>query len=118
MSDLFLGAAAEYAARVFNAELEENTVEFVAGLSVLQMVKEDPERIFLAVTNLSVNDVYIYTKTSVSQSIGIRLSSNGGSMILNAKDDFILPTSPRFVLSDGANSTLTVTTMRRFGVSQ
>ena len=108
------GAPAEYAARIFNAELEELTATFDAGVTVLEALSGDPERVFLSMTNLSVNDVYVSSLNTVSSTIGIRLASNGGSLILNAKDDFILTTFPYFVLGAAANSLLTITTMRRF----
>lgn len=108
------GAAAEYVAALFNGEFEEDTDTLSVGTAQSQILRADPERVFALIVNLSVNAMYLGFDQSVSNSRGIKLSPNGGFVIYNARDDFILPTRAFHIVADAPSSTAYFLTMKRF----
>lgn len=108
------GAASEYVASLFKGEFEDNVATLSVGTSQEQLIKPDSERVFLLVVNLSVNAMYLGFDEQVSSSRGIKLSPNGGFIIYNARDDFILPTRGFHIVADVAASTAYFLSMKRF----
>lgn len=114
MTPTFTGAASEYAASLFNGNMEDVEETFTAGTTAAEIVKEDPERVSLLIINLSVNAAYLGFGPTVSSSNGIKLGANGGSFIVNAVNDLTLPTRGFWIVADGAGSGIYVQRMRRF----
>lgn len=108
------GAAAEYAASLFKGEFEDGEIVTTVGIASSEILKQDPERVFLAVFNLSSNEAYLGFDPNVSASRGIRLASNGGAFSLNARDDLILATRGIHLLGTVPNQDIYILYMRRF----
>tara|TARA_Y100000310_G_scaffold181737_1_gene181741 strand:+ start:1410 stop:1766 length:357 start_codon:yes stop_codon:yes gene_type:complete len=108
-----LGAAAEFVASKYGGAVADlETVESV-GVAAAEVIRNDPERVFALLVNLSLNTIYVGFDQSVSSARGIVLASNGGSYQTDVEEDFTLPARSMFAVSTGANSNLFVLTVRR-----
>lgn len=58
------------------------------GVAVQRVLRNSPNRIAAVFVNLSVNTIYISPDGIPSATHGIRLSGNGGSLILKWDEDF------------------------------
>lgn len=108
------GAPALLAARDYLGYLEEATSNPTAGVTVAELIKEDSERVFVHIINLSPNPIYAGFNEQVSSVNGILLSANGGFLIINSKDDYTLSTLPIYTIGAVAASQMFMHTMRRF----
>lgn len=114
MQNTFLGAAAALAARTFRGYLEEDKETGSVGTTPVKVFKQDSERTFLHIINLSGVAMYLGFAQDVSSSNGILLSANGGFVIINAKDDYTLATNEFWLVADAAASNYLYHSMRRF----
>jgi len=107
------GANALLAAKDFEGVLGEDSTVEVIGTSAVEVLGNDPERVFTLLINLSVNSIYLGFNEQVGADNGILLSANGGLMILNSKEDYTLVGRAIYGLASGASSNLYVLRMRR-----
>lgn len=114
MSEIFQGAAAHWIAREYGGRMEENTVVESIGVTASSVIPNDPERLFLLLVNLSTNLMYIGFDEQVGAGRGIFLAANGGSYVVDVREDLVLPTYQHFAVSTGNNSNLYVLSVRRF----
>jgi hypothetical protein len=77
----------------------EETI-FNADGSIQQLVKANPNRLALIVSNDSAQDIHLSTKNSVTTTRGIRLAKSGGYAEWRQDQFFALPTKEWFVISD------------------
>lgn len=110
----FRGAAAEFVARKYGGDVEDLEAVETVGVAASQVLRNDPERVFALLVNLSVNTIFIGYGEDVSSSRGILLASNGGSYQVDVEEDFTLPIRSHFAVATGAGSTLFVLSVRRF----
>ena len=108
-----LGAAAEFIELKYGGAVGETiTVESV-GVAQSRILRNDPERVFVLLVNLSVNTIFVGYDEQVSSGRGILLGSNGGTYQVDVEEDFTLPINSMFALATGAASNLFVVTVRR-----
>lgn len=107
------GAAAEAVARKYGFDVADaDSVESV-GTSAAEVLRNDPDRVFALLVNLSTNTMYVGFDQGVGASRGVILASNGGSYQVDVEEDMTLPTRSMFALATGAASSLYVLTLRR-----
>lgn len=107
------GAAAEAVARKYGFDVSDaDSVESV-GTSAAEVLRNDPDRVFVLLVNLSLNTVYVGFDQGVGSSLGIVLASNGGSYQADVEEDMTLPSRSMFAVATGASSSLYVLTLRR-----
>ena len=116
MPERLLGAAAEFVAAKYGGDVaDSDTVELV-GVTAGEILRNDPERVFVLLVNLSTNTMFVGFDEGVGSAKGIVLASNGGSYQADVEEDFTLPIRSMFAVSTGAASNLFVLTVRRFTV--
>ena len=71
----------------FPTRAVENPVVEVVGTDVAEVLKNNPDRVFWLVINLSGNVVYVALSEDVSTTKGIRLDANGGWTSMSADED-------------------------------
>ena len=81
------------------------------GTSVLQLLRNDPNRVGWSLINLSPNAMFILHESSVSTTNGLRVSPNGGSAITRWKDDYHWLAWDWFIVADAAASGLLIVTL-------
>ena len=108
-----LGAAAEYIEKRYGGGMAETVAVESVGTTQSQVVRNDPERVFALLVNLSTNTIYIGYDQSVSASRGIVISPSGGTYQVDVEEDFILPNRSLYAVATGAGSSLYVLTVRR-----
>lgn len=77
---------------------------FEMGVAMAQIVPANPRRLSLIMVNLSANNIYIAPETFVSAAHGILLVPNGGTFILNYREDLTLASHAWMGVAAGANS--------------
>jgi hypothetical protein len=76
--------------------------DFAVTTSVKRIMKNDPKRKSLVISNTSASEVYIKPQNNVSATLGIRVQANGGYYELKREDWFNLVTGEWFVIGAGA----------------
>lgn len=114
MPSKILGAAAEYAARVYGGDFWSLEEIKPVGTSPTQVLNNDAERVFSLLINLGAVDVVVAFDNDVSLSKGILLGAGGGNMSTNVRDDLILPANSIYALSTGIATSVYVVTLQRF----
>lgn len=113
MPKKLLGAAAEFIERKYGGAVGETLAVESVGVTQSRILRNDPERVFVLLVNLSVNTIFVGYDEQVSATRGILLASNGGTYQVDVEEDFTLPINALFALSTGAASNLFVVTVRR-----
>lgn len=83
-----------------------NDVLSSVGLTVLQLLPQDYNRLGFVVINLSVNSLYVGPFADVSSTKGIRVGASGGNLAVLWEEDLILPGLEWFAVAAGAGSAL------------
>ena len=107
------GAAAEFIARKYGGAVGELVAVESVGTTAAEVLRNDPERVFALLVNLSVNTIYVGFDGLVSSARGIVLAPNGGSYQVDVEEDFTIPINSMFAVATAASSNLFVTTVRR-----
>ena len=78
---------------IFGAEVDwqENPDISQANIADQIWARNNPDRLFLAIINLSPNNVFIRPHEAASATVGILLVPSGGSLTMIIRDDAILP---------------------------
>jgi len=111
-----MGAASAYVEATFglHTKVNENPSGITqVGTSVVQILRNNPDRLAYLILNLSSNDMYVGFSNEVSSTNGILLVSAGGMFSVNVRDDFELPVKEVYAVSTGANSPIYVMEIER-----
>ena len=86
----------------------ENPVVNAVGVTVEEVLKNNPDRVFWVIINLSGNTVYVALSEEVSAIRGIRLDAGGGWVSMSADEDGEAVAYSVFALATGAASAIYV----------
>ena len=87
---------------------EDNPLNSVIGTSVLQILRNNPDRLGFSVVNLSANTVFIGPFPDVSSTKGFFLAANGGSISLSPETDFSVIAYEWSAIADAVSSQIFV----------
>ena len=107
------GAAAEFIEAKYGGATAETVAVEVVGITQSRILRNDPERVFALLVNLSANTIFVGYDQQVSSARGILLASNGGSYQVDVEEDFTVPIRALFGVASAAASNLYVLTVRR-----
>lgn len=114
MAGILEGAAAKYAAIKYGGPMAQRVDVVSVGVTQVQVLTPNPERVFALLVNLSPNLIYLGYDESVGSARGIFIAANGGSYEVNIEEDLVIPTFEHFAVSTGVTSNLYVTEVFRF----
>jgi len=86
----------------------ENPVVAAVGTTAAEILRNNPDRVFWLVVNLSANVVYVGFSGDVSSTKGIRLDAYGGWTSSSVEEDGEAVTYPVFGIATGAASAIYV----------
>jgi len=92
----------------FPTRAVENPVIDSVGTTAAEILKNNPDRVFWLVINLSPNVVYLGFTGEVSSTRGIRLDSYGGWASMSVEEDGEAVAYLIFALATGASSAIYV----------
>lgn len=78
---------------------KESSVNVLSTLSVV--IGSNPDRVGLIMINQGAQDAFIALTPAVSTSFGIKLFANGGSVTMQVRDDFTLPSRQWYGFGNG-----------------
>lgn len=78
------------------------------GTTAVLLVKNAPSRYALMVSNLSSYDCYVLPSPLVSGNNGYKVAASGGVLVMNVKDDLMLPSREWWAKCGAANIPLAV----------
>ena len=99
----------------FPTRAVENPVVAAVGTSALTVLRNNPDRVFWLVVNLSTNVVYVALSEEVSATHGIRLDANGGWVSMSVEEDGEAVGYEVYALATGADSDIYVLEMEKRG---
>lgn len=85
-----------------------NPVTNSVGTSAEQILRQNPNRIWMSLTNLSANAMYVGPFADPSSGKGYLLNASGGTISLDFRFDLMLVTREWFALAGGAGSEILV----------
>lgn len=105
-----LASVYELVAREFGVEVDvvDSRDATSVGTTDVIVARNDPRRVGLIVVNLSANVVYLRPLQPASTTTGIRLTSNGGTVLMNWRADMVMPALEWHGIADGAGSAIFV----------
>lgn len=103
---LFPGAARAFTEAALGGPCTEIETNPTIQATVTNVVNNSPDRVGLVIINLGANDVYIAMNAGVSNTNGLKLPANGGSVSMNVRDDFVIPSRQWFGIANGGASTI------------
>jgi len=118
MPKRLFGAAAEFIEQKYGGATAETVAVESVGVTQSRILRNDPERVFALLVNLSLNTIYLGYDQLVSSSRGIVLASNGGSYQVDVEEDFTVPIRALYALATGVSSNLYVLTVRRISKTE
>jgi len=92
----------------FPTRAVENPVIASVGTTAAEILRNNPDRVFWLVINLSPNVVYGALSGDVSGSKGIRLDAYGGWASMSVEEDGEAVAYPVFAIATGADSAIYV----------
>ena len=99
----------------FPTRAVENPVVAAVGVAVLTVLRNNPDRVFWLIVNLSANIVYVGLAGDVSATKGIRLDANGGWVSMSVEEDGEAVGYEVFAVATGAASAIYVLEMEKSG---
>ena len=99
----------------FPTRAVENPVSDEIGTSAEPVLKNNPDRVFWLIVNLSTNVVYVALARDVGATKGIRLDSNGGWVSMSVEEDGEAVGYEVFAVATGAASAIYVLEMEKSG---
>ncbi len=112
MSRVF-GAVAQFLAARFKGILREYEGEHTVGVTPVQIVAHDPERVSLLIANHGAADIRIAPSEGVTVTRGIRLGAGGGALSINVEEDGHLPALQWWGISGGAGNAVYSLSVKR-----
>ena len=107
-----MGAVSKLAEKEFSGLLDVTDEVQSIGTTVSRVFRNDPDRVFYQITNMSGGNMYVNFNANPSSSNGILLTPNGGTLSYSGKDDFTLVTKELYIIANIAASGLLVVAMR------
>lgn len=86
-----------------------NNVTATVGVAAEQILRANPNRLWISIVNLSANILYVSPFPGVAATAGYRLNANGGTLILNYLEDHMLVNREWFGIATGAASAVMIT---------
>lgn len=86
--------------------VRETAVGVTVSQTPAQILPPDPTRLAFTFINLSVNAIHVGMREQVAATQGIFVQPSGGSLVMNWRDDLILPTREYFAIASGADSAI------------
>lgn len=86
---------------------------FAVTTAIQKLVKSNPSRLSLFISNISASHVYISPRSDVSTTEGIRLQANEGTYQALLSEDGALVEAEWFVIGAAAVNILMIETLRR-----
>lgn len=112
-----VGAAQSYIEGVYGGPTEEQDSGASVGTTATKLLGNDPERLAVTFINLGSEPVYLMYDDAVSTTRGIVLTTNGGGVSLNVRDDQTLPTREWWALTSTGSSDMVVISTRRYALT-
>lgn len=78
------------------------------GVNAQVILAQNPRRLAFVIVNLSANNVFVAPRPDVGSDRGIFLSPSGGQLVVNWREDLILPAVEWSGIASGANSDIYV----------
>lgn len=114
--DVFIGAALQYWREQFGGVAVENENTVSVNTAVVSAINGNGDRLGLLLMNLGSANIFVSVSSAVGTSFGVLLSSNGGFIAMNVRDDFTLQTRQWFAICPaGGPSTLYTLELSRTG---
>ena len=88
--------------------LQTNRVTATVGVAAVQVLRQNPNRVWLAIVNLSANDLHVGPFANVSSTRGFRLTPSGGNILLDYREDMDLCGFEWFGIATAAASAVLV----------
>ena|SRR3990167_2572849 len=108
------GAVLDFISRELGGYVEVLEATLSVGVSAGEVAGGDGERVGLVLVNLSTATIWVAPTPAVSSSRGIQIGSSWGYLVLNVRDDMILPSLQWYAVASAAASSLYVVRVRRF----
>lgn len=87
----------------------ESSPTALSTVPATQILTQNADRVGLIIVNISINTCFVGTiQANVTNAVGILLSPNGGSITMQVRDDWTLPSRSWFGLGSGGNAQLYV----------
>ena len=99
----------------FPTRAVENPVVAAVGTTADAVLRNNPDRVFFLVVNLSTNVVYVGLARDVGAAKGIRLDANGGWVSMSVEEDGEAVAYQIFAIATGAASAIYVLEMEKSG---
>ena len=96
-----------------NAKTVTKITKFAVTTAIQQLVKSNPSRLSLFISNISASHVYISPLRDVSATEGIRLQASEGTYQALAFEDGALVEAEWFIIGAAAVNILVIETLRR-----
>lgn len=103
MPNKLLGAAADYLQGKYGGDLTDYSSTVGIYDHAKEVIGHDPDRLMIAIVNMSPRNAYIAFDATITTDSGILLSPYGGSVVLDVNEDGMLPTSQIFSISTQAS---------------
>lgn len=109
-----MGAAQDLIEKRFGGLVDagETPVNQTLQTTATLILRPDPDRLQIVIVNLAPNHCFVLPGNNPSSTNGIRLNSNGGSVVLNVEDDGPLTTYEWYGLHDTLAGAIYVLTLR------
>lgn len=106
-----MGYANEFLNKRFggNVASNDNPITTTVQTTKTKIAYNNGDRVSIYIVNLGDKDIFIMFDESVSLTNGFKITSNGGTLGFNVKDDGELPTREWWAIADTAESTIFLT---------
>lgn len=108
------GVVADWLLRTYGGLFTYEDSNPSVGVTAVELVNNDPERVHLTIVNLSINTLVVAPFRDVTLTNGIVLAPSGGNITLNVREDLILPSLNWYAIAGGAASNVFINTVRRY----
>jgi hypothetical protein len=112
-----VGAALAWSQDQLGGPLVEQESTAASGINPTIVVNGNGDRVGLIIINTGANDCFIGISSAVLITNGIRLSANGGNIVMNLRDDFTLPTRQWWTQNALGGSTLYILEILRYSLT-
>ena len=111
----FFGAARAFTEVLLGGPTIEVESNPTATNSVTVLLQANPDRVGLVFVNQGANDVFISLNAGVSTTNGIRLAASGGSITMDVRGDFTIPSRTWFAITTAGTSAMYILEVNRYG---
>lgn len=109
------GAVAEILATMFSGPVGVEEREEAPGSTPAEILGNDPERLAYLIVNTGSVVVRLSWKRGGTAADAVPLDADGGSLSVNVRDDYTLPTHAVLANADAGTGTLRIIVVRRQG---